>query len=146
MLCGFALSPWRNTRSRPARSTTATDVLAPHSWLAVSAIVNAMRSETSRWVRTWAAGESAKDSTAAPPAATPNRNVIESLRALLLLSAHLHFESVRILDVEAAFSHPNIQLATLQLRFDRCLDRRVRIPVGQRVRDMIDTCFAAGPT
>src|SRR4029453_2373585 len=139
MLCGFALSPWRNTASRPARSTTATDVLPPHSWLPVSAIVNAMRSETSRWVRTWAAGESGKDRIAAAPAATPNPNVIESLRALLLFSAHLHSESVRIPDVEAGFSPPNIPPATLQPRFDRCLDRRVRIPVGQRLRDMIDT-------
>ena len=43
MLCGFALSPCRNTRNRPARSTTATDVFAPHTWLAVSAIEHVRR-------------------------------------------------------------------------------------------------------
>src|SRR5579871_5912887 len=31
ILCGLALSPWRKTRSRPARSTTATEVCEPHS-------------------------------------------------------------------------------------------------------------------
>src|SRR6266852_5836976 len=54
MLCGLALSPWRKTRSRPARSTTATEVLVPHSASAASAIVKAMRSDTSRCIKTWA--------------------------------------------------------------------------------------------
>src|SRR6266851_2488849 len=54
MLCGLALSPWRKTRSRPARSTMATEVVVPHSASAASAIVKAMRSDTSRCIKTCA--------------------------------------------------------------------------------------------
>src|SRR5215472_19203204 len=57
MLCGAALSPCKKTRNRPARSTTATETLLPlfsHSAIAVSAIVSAMRSDTSRCINTWA--------------------------------------------------------------------------------------------
>src|SRR2546425_7990627 len=67
-------------------------------------------------------------------------------QTLLRFAAHLHFKAVRILDVETAFSPSYHQPATLELRFDRRLDGLVSIPVGQRVRDVIDTDFATRPT
>src|SRR4030095_6081117 len=44
------------------------------------------------------------------------------------------------------FSRSYHQPATLELHFDRRLDGLVSIPVGQRVRDVIDTDFATRPT
>src|SRR4030095_11522961 len=65
--------------------------------------------------------------------------------SLLFLAAHLHLEAVRVRDVEAAFSHSNVQPATLQLRFDSRLDRLVAVPVGQCVGDVVNSNFASRP-
>jgi hypothetical protein len=72
-------------------------------------------------------------------------NVRPEACRLLHLAAHLHFKAVRIRDVKAALGRSNHQAATLQLRFNGRLDALIRVPVGQRVRNVIDPDLAAGP-
>src|SRR5258708_38557049 len=59
-------------------------------------------------------------------------------RPSLVLSAHLDLKAIWILDVETAGGLPHLQPPTLQLRSDRVLYLLIRVPVGDRVRDVID--------
>jgi hypothetical protein len=79
-LCGDALSPWRKTRSRPARSSTATDTRGVHSVNAVSAIVRAILIEIFFSDRTWAFADAGTTSAAAAAARANTRNDMGSSR------------------------------------------------------------------
>src|SRR5467141_870969 len=60
-------------------------------------------------------------------------------RPSLVLSAHLHLKAVWILDVETSRGFPDLQPPTLQLSSNRVPYLLVRVPVGDRVGDVIDT-------
>src|SRR5438093_3992470 len=72
-LCGDAPSPWRNTRSRPARSRTATDTRGVHSVSAVSAITKAILIEMFFSESTCAPADEDAATSAAKPVTRPNR-------------------------------------------------------------------------
>src|SRR5205823_1772091 len=94
-LCGDALSPCRNTRKRPARSSTATDTRGVHSFSAVSAMVKASLMEMFFSVSTCAgAGEDAAIS-AARIVTRPNRVDIGILRVILVDGDHTSHGSLR---------------------------------------------------
>src|SRR5262245_1941151 len=57
---------------------------------------------------------------------------------LLILAAHLYFEPVWILNVEAALGGSDLQPESLEFGFDSGLDFRVRVPIGQRVGDVVN--------
>src|SRR5262245_33180122 len=57
---------------------------------------------------------------------------------LLFLPAHLHFKALGILDVETAFSRADLQTTALQFGFDLRLNSFIRVPVRDRVGDMIN--------
>src|ERR1700730_3063832 len=59
-------------------------------------------------------------------------------RTLLVLPAHLHVKAVRILDVETARRVTHLQPPALQLNSDCIPNLFVRVPVGDRVGDVID--------
>src|SRR5438093_2313370 len=77
-LCGDAPSPWRNTRSRPARSRTAIDTRGVHWFRAVSAMTKAILIEMFFSESTCASTDEDAATSAAKIVTRPNRTDIES--------------------------------------------------------------------